>query len=435
MMTTINRSYKIRCYLAHAQEDLSARTEGCCRYVYNRAAREISEAFKNGIKKSVIDMSREVTQWKKDEETQWLADVPGGAITQSLRDLEKGYANFFAGRAEYPTPHKKQFGCSVRLQIDQRLNRTASAWLEQRIILPGFGAIKLAQPERVPVERAKMITLRRDGAGRFFVSFGVAQEAEPLPATGRSVGVDVGVKTLAALSTGEKVAAAKKLKKLHRQLKHQQRILSRRKGARKGEAQSNRYRRQRRKLARIHCRIADTRADGIHKLTDKLTGDFDVIALEDLNVKGMMSSAKGTAEQPGKRAAQKAGLNRGIASASLAELRRQVEYKAGWRGRQVIYADRWAASSKTCSCCGFRLKELKLGTRTWDCPECGAAHDRDVNASVNILAFAAAGGLPVDARGGLNNPTEPTVRKATKGPNEARTKRGHAVTRRDRVAA
>jgi len=206
---------------------------------------------------------------------------------------------YFAGRAEYPKPHKKQFGCSVRLQIDQRLNRTASAWLEQRIILPGFGEIKLAQPERVPVERAKMITLRRDGAGRFFVSFGVAQEVESLPATGRSVGVDVGVKTLAALSTGEKVAAAKKLKKLHRQLKHQQRILSRRKGARKGEAQSNRYRRQRRKLARIHCRIADTRADGIH-----LTGDFDVIVREDLNVKGMMSSAKGTAEQPGKRVAQ-----------------------------------------------------------------------------------------------------------------------------------
>ncbi len=208
-------------------------------------------------------MSREVTQWKKDEETQWLADVPSGAITQSLRNLEKGYANFFAGRAEYPKPHKKQFGCSVRLQIDQRLNRTASAWLEQRIILPGFGEIKLAQPERVPVERAKMITLRRDGAGRFFVSFGVAQEAEPLPATGQSVGVDVGVKTLAVLSTGEKVAAAQKLKKLHRQLKHQQRILSRRKGARKGEAQSNRYRRQRREVARIHCRIADTRADGI----------------------------------------------------------------------------------------------------------------------------------------------------------------------------
>jgi putative transposase len=90
MMTTINRSYKIRCYLSPAQEDLFARTGGCCRYVYNRVAREISEAFKNGIKKSVVDMSREVTQWKKDEETQWLADVPSGAITQSLRDLEKG---------------------------------------------------------------------------------------------------------------------------------------------------------------------------------------------------------------------------------------------------------------------------------------------------------------------------------------------------------
>lgn len=162
MMTTINRSYKIRCYLSPAQEDLFAKTQGCCRYVYNR----------------------------------------------------------------------------------------------------------------------------------------VAQEAESLPATGWPVGVDVGVKTLAALSTGEKVAAAKKLKKLHRQLKHQQRILSCRKGSRKGEAQASRYRRQRRKLARIHCRIAGTRADGIH-----LTGDFDVIAREDLNVKGM-SSAKDTAEQPGKRVAQ-----------------------------------------------------------------------------------------------------------------------------------
>lgn len=435
-MTTINRSFKIRVYPTEEQERLFARTEGSCRYVYNRVLRELSEAYRNGEKKSVIDMSREVTLWKKEEATAWLAEVPSGPLTQSLRDLEKAFANFFAKRAAYPKPHRKQYGCSIRMQIDQRLASAANAWGEQRVVLPGFGEIKLAQPERIPFERAKMVTLRRDGAGRFFIAFAVEQEVEALPATGAAVGVDLGVKTLATLSTGEKVEAAdKKLKKLRRQLKHQQRILSRRKGARKGETRSRRYLKQRRKVAKIQCRIADTRADGIHKLTNSLTRNFDVIALEDLNVKGMMASAKGTAEAPGQKVAQKAGLNRGIANASFAEIRRQVEYKAGWRGRQVIYANRWAASSKTCSCCGHRLTELKLGTRTWDCPECGTAHDRDVNASINILAFAAAGGEPVDARGGRNKPTKPAVRRATKASNEARTERGHDDSRMDREAA
>jgi putative transposase len=435
MMTTINRSFKIRAYPTREQERLFARTEGSCRYVYNRALRELSEACRNGEKKSVIDMSREVTKWKKEEATAWLAEIPSGPLTQSLRDLEKAYANFFARRAAYPKPHRKLYGCSIRMQIDQRSGVAANAWREQRAILPGFGEIKLAQPERIPVERAKMVTLRRDGAGRFFIAFGVEQEAEALPATLAAVGVDLGVKTLATLSTGEKVEAAKKLKKLQRRLKHQQRTLSRRKGARKGETRSRRYIKQKARVARIQCRIADTRADGIHKLTDKLTREFDVVALEDLNVKGMMASAKGTAGEPGKKVAQKAGLNRGIASAGFAEIRRQVEYKAVWRGRQVIYANRWAASSKTCSCCGHRLKELRLGARAWDCPACGAAHDRDGNASINILAFAAAGGEPVDARGGRNKPTEPTVRKATKASNEARTERGHADPRTDREAA
>ena len=437
---TVLKAFKLRSYPTAEQKSLFARTEGAGRYVYNRVLRELSEAYRNGEKKSVIDMSREVTQWKKDEETAWLSEVPSGPLTQSLRDLEKAYANFFAKRAAYPKPHKKLYGCSIRMQIDQRLASAANAWHEQRVILPGFGEIKLAQPERIPVERAKMVTLSRDGAGRFFISFAVEQAVQPLPATGASVGVDLGVKTLATLSTGEKVEAAKKLKKPQRRLKHQQRTLSRRQGARKGEARSRRYLRQKARVARIQCRIADIRADGIHKLTNRLVREFDVAALENLNVKGMMASAKGTAGSPGKHVAQKAGLNRGIANAGFGEVRRQVAYKASWHGRVLLLAGRFDATSKTCSECGHRLEALKLHVREWDCPACGAHHDRDVNAAKNILRFAIAGGtgegsvIP-DARGGQNPRRRKAKADLPKVPVEARTECGHADCRPERHSA
>ena len=414
MVTIIHKAFKIRAYPTREQRRLFARTEGACRYVYNRALVKLGESYQQKkageIEKanSVIDISRDVTQWKKQEETSWLAEVPSSPVGYALQALDDAFKRFFKGQTKYPKKHHRQMACSIQSRLDPRHKDKSVAWQNRQVLFPGFGIIKLAQSERLTVAQPKTLTLSRDACGRYFIAFMVEVEQEPLAANGKMIGVDLGVKTLAVYSTGEKVEAHQAAKKLKRRLKHAQRSLSRKKGAKKGEVKSNRYRRQQQRVARIHCRIADARRDTQHKLTDDLTKRFGVVCLEDLNVKGMMSSAKGA----GKNMARKAGLNRGIANAGFGEIRRQIEYKAKWRGGTVLLADRWAPTSRTCSECGSYQAEFSLKIRTWTCPDCGAVHDRDRNAAKSIVAFATrgtsearAGSARSKARGEVNQPS------------------------------
>lgn len=436
MVTMIHKSFKVRAYPTQDQRKLFARTEGACRYVYNRALAELGESYQQKKAgevekaKSVFDISRNVTQWKKQDETAWLAEVPSDPIKQALRGLDDAFKRFFRGQNRYPRKHRRQMACSIRARIDPRHVDKAAAWVNQQVLLPGFGIIKLAQPERLPVAQPKMLALSRDACGRYFIAFMVEVDQEPLPANGKTVGVDLGVKTLAVYSTGEKVEAHQAALKLKRRLRHAQRSLSRKKGARKGETKSNRYRSQQQRVARIQCRIADARRDAQHKLTDDLTKRFGVVCLEDLSVKGMMSSAKGTSEAPGKMVAQKAGLNRGIANAGFGEIRRQIEFKAKWRGGAVLFADRWSPTSRACGECGTYQAEFSLRIRTWTCPDCGAVHDRDENAARNIVAFAT-GGTP-EARAG-NVRSKARGEASQPGPDEAiqTTRRGLDEPRTD----
>ena len=422
IMNVIHKAFKVRAYPTQEQRRLFARTEGACRYVYNRALAELGESYRqkkageSERAKSVIDLSRDVTQWKRHEETAWLAEVPSGPVACTLRALDEAFKRFFKGQTKYPKKHRRQMACSIQSSLDPRHKDKAAAWASKKVLFPGFGIIKLAQPERLTVAQPKTLTLSRDACGRYFIAFMVEVEQEPLPANGKTVGVDLGVKTLAVYSTGEEVKAHKAAKKLKRRLRHAQRSLSRKKGARKGETKSNRYRRQHQRVARIQCRIADARRDTQHKLTDDLTKRFGVVCLEDLNVRGMMSSAKGTAEVPGKNVAQKAGLNRGIANAGFGEIRRQVEYKANWRGGVVLFADRWAPTSRMCSECGTYQTEFSLKIRQWTCPDCGAIHDRDHNAAKNIVVFAT-GGTPEATVGNTGSKARGEVTKS--GPDEA----------------
>jgi putative transposase len=434
-MKTINRAVKVRAYPTQEQRRLFARTEGACRYVYNRCLIEMGESYRAKKAgevekaKTVIDMSREVTQWKRQEETSWLAEVPSGPIGCQLRALDDAFKRFFKGQTKYPKKHHRQMACSIQSSLDPRHKDKAAAWADSKVLFPGFGIIKLAQPERLTTQQPKTLTLSRDACGRYFIAFQVEQQVEELPANGKTVGVDLGVKTLAVYSTGEQVKAHEAAQKLKRRLRHTQRSLSRKVGSKKGETKSNRYRRQQQRVARIQCRIADARRDTQHKLTDDLTKRFGVICLEDLNVKGMTRSAKGTAEAPGKNVAQKAGLNRGIANAGFGEIRRQIEYKAHWRGGAVLFADRFAPTSRTCSECGSYQAEFSLKIREWTCPDCGAVHDRDENAAKNIVVFAtgsspeATGGEPgCYARGGRHTPDPAELaQKTCPAPSEART--------------
>lgn len=332
------------------------RNLGATRWLWNTALGIRSEGYRHfGLRLSGNDVSKWLTQWKRTPGHEWLAEIPSTCLTQCLRDQDRAFANFFAKRARYPQRKPKAAAGRLRFQD------IGSAWARGELRLPKLGRLKLA--EALPdVAKPDTVTLARDAAGRYFVSFKAEVVLETLPATGRSVGVDLGLTHLATLSTGEKVEAPRHYANRLRYLRRQQRILARRQ---KG---SNRRNRQRVKVARAHTRVADARTHGLHELTTRLVREFDTLCIEDLNVKALGR-----------------GLHaRSIHDAAFGEFRRQLSYKAEWYGRKLIEIDRFFPSSKRCSGCSHVLDELRLDQRSWVCPKCGAEHDRDLNAAKNL---------------------------------------------------
>lgn len=359
-MAAVTRSYRIRAFPNGAQQRMLNRWFGATRWLWNTGLGIRSEGYRHcGLKLSGNDLSRWLTQWKRTAGHEWLADIPATCLTQALRDQDRAFANFFAKHARYPRFKPRRTGGSLRFQD------VGKCWQSGTLRLPKLGALKLA--EALPqVAKPDTVTLRQDAAGRYFVSFSAQVEIDLLPVTNRMIGVDLGLSHLATLSSGEKVEAPRHYRNRLRYLRQQQRCLARKpKGSK---------RREKRKLrvAKIHARIADQRSNALHQLTTRLVREFDVIAIEDLNVKAMACGMH----------------SRSIHDAAFSEFRRQLTYKANWYGRTVIVCDRWFPSSKTCSACGHKLDELRLDVRVWTCPKCGANHDRDVNASQNLLLAA-----------------------------------------------
>lgn len=368
----VKRAYRYRFYPTPAQADQLARTFGCVRYVYNRALAERSRAWTQEQRRvSYVDTAKMLTGWKQQPDTLWLQEVSNVPLQQALRHLQTAYVNFWQKRAKHPTFKRK--------------SKTAnSATYATNAFSYRNGQVKLAkqdEPLRIVWSRPlpegadpSSVTVSRNARGQYHISLLVEDTITQLPATGSSVGVDAGVTSLLTLSTGEKIANPKFEKKDRKRLARAQRVL-----ARKQKGSANRAKAKLR-VARIHGRIADRRRDVLHKLTTRLVREHDVIAIEDLTVRNMVKNHS---------------LARAIHDASWSELRRQLEYKADWYGRQVIAIDRWYPSSKTCSACGAIVEKLPLDVREWTC-RCGATHDRDVNAAKVIKAA----GLAVSACGG-----------------------------------
>jgi putative transposase len=394
----IQRSYQFRFYPTAAQEKSLGQAFGAARWVWNACLAWRSAAYKlDDERVTSVDFSRELTWLKTLEPYAWLRDVKASVLVQTMRDQDRAFANFFAKRTRYPRFKRRRAAASIRYQIHpQTLKSTYRAG--EMLKLPGLGALDIRW-SRTPGGAPKMVTVRVDACGRWFVSFTVEEELQPFAPSTKSVGIDVGLKDIAVTSDGEKSGNPKHLKRCQRRLKLAQRRLSRK---RKG---SNRWKKQRRRVARIHAKINDSRKDFQNKLTTGLVLEHGVIAIEDLNVRGMTASAKGTVEAPGKKVAQKAGLNRSLMDAGFGELRRQLEYKCQWHGRVLLVSDRFAPTSKTCSSCGTVQAEMPLRIRDWTCPDCGAVHDRDVNAAMNVLMFATGGWPEGYARGGRTTPS------------------------------
>jgi putative transposase len=384
-MARIIKSYRIRAYPNGAQRRMLDRWLGAARWLWNTSLEIRSGAFRAlGLKLNGNDISRMLTQWKRTPGHEWLADAPATVLTQTLRDQDQAYRSFFGvkkdggrrkKRNRYPRRKRPWSKSSIRFQDLGR------AWARGELTLPKLGKLKLAEslprvpgdaPERAFIARPDMVTLSRDAAGRYHVSFKVETELAALPATGRTCGVDLGIKNLATIhwndDTVEKVPAPKHYFAARRYLRRQQRSLSRKVGARKGEKKSARYLKQKARVAKAQADVAAQRIHGVHQLTTRLVREADLVGIEDLNVNAMGRGLHAKA----------------IHDAALGEFRRQVEYKSAWYGRIVVAVDRWFPSSKRCSNCGHVHEGLKLGDRDWTCRQCGTWHDRDPNAAKNI---------------------------------------------------
>jgi putative transposase len=358
-MRRITRSYRIRIYPNGAQRRLRDRWFGAYRWLWNTALEIRTAAYREcGLSLTGNDISCWLTQWKRTEGHEWLEAVPATCLTQCLRDQDSAFRNYFAGRGQYPNFKRKGSAGSLRFQ------GAGAAWKRGILTLPKLGVLKLA--ESLPsVDRPDMVTLTLDAAGRYFVSFCAEVEKAPPSRScwAPAVGVDLGLHRLATLSTGEKIDNPRHLQARLRYLRQQQRCLSRRqKGSRRRE-------KQRLRVARAHAKVRQARQYALHDLTTRLTQEYDLIFIEDLNVKALSR---------GRNA-------RSIQDASFGEIRRQLTYKSEWRDKILIAVDRWYASSKTCSKCRHVLDELRLDVRYWTCPKCKACHDRDINAARNLL--------------------------------------------------
>ncbi|GHH57105.1 RNA-guided endonuclease InsQ/TnpB family protein [Lentzea cavernae] len=374
----MKRAFKFRFYPTDVQAAELTRTFGCVRLVYNKALAVRAAAWSDEQRNiSYSDTSAMLTGWKKSEDLAFLSEVSCVPLQQSLRNLHGAFANFFAKRARYP-----RFKSKKKSRAAAEYTRSAFRWRDGRLTLAKMSeplAIVWSRP--LPVgSMPSTVTVSRDRAGRWFVSMLVDDFVEHHAPTTSAVGVDAGVTALVTLSTGEKIANPRHEEKERVRLARAQRL-----HARKQKGSNNREK-SGRKIARLHARIADRRTDFLHKLTTRFVRENQTIVIEDLNVKGMLRNRR---------------LARVIADASWSQLRRLLEYKAAWRGRQVIVVDRWLPSSKICSKCGHRVGVMSLNVREWQCP-CGDVHDRDVNAAKNILAA----GLAVAACGDGVRPTQ-----------------------------
>jgi putative transposase len=366
----VNKAYKFRIYPTKEQEILIAKTIGCSRFVFNHFLAQWNDTYKETSKGLTYHFcSAELTQLKR--ELVWLKEVDSIALQSSLKNLADSYTRFF--KKQNKAPRFKSKKNKVQSYTTKETNHNI-AIIDSKIKLPKLGLVRYAKSREVD-GRILSATVRRNASGKYFVSILTEIEVRPLEKTESSIGIDLGITDFAILSDGRKIDNNKFTSKMEKKLKCEQRKLSRRALHAKNNGinllDAKNYQKQKRRVARLHERVMNQRDDFLNKLSTEIIKNHDIVCIENLNTKGMLRNHK---------------LAKSISDVSWSAFVTKLEYKAKWYGKTIVKISRWFPSSQICSHCGNQDGKKSLKIRDWRCPVCHEHHDRDINASKNILA-------------------------------------------------
>ena len=364
--------YQYRIYPKPHQIEPLAKAFGCARVVWNDALWIYKQALKNGQPRPKDVDKQVITQAKKTKEREWLAEVSNIVLQQSFRDLQQAWNNYFSSlngrRKGKPVGKPKLKQKSSRQAI--RFRKGGFSVHSQSVKLAKIGQIKMVLSRPLPSEPSS-VTIIKDCADRYFASFVVELNQPIIPEAECSCGIDLGLTHFCILSNGEKIENPRLHKKMLQRIKKANRRLA------KAKRDSQRREKRKRRLAKLHAKVKDQRTDFLHKLTTRLVRENQALAVEDLNISGMVKNPK---------------LSRAISDAGWAKFKTMLAAKCDKYGRDLTIVDRWYPSSQICSCCGQSGGRKELNVREWQCLYCNAFHDRDLNAATNLINHRDAGG-------------------------------------------
>ena len=352
------KSYKYKLKPSDEQIVLLNKHFGSIRFVYNFFLNERKKEYEtNKQSLNYSDNSKSLTELKKQEGYIWLNEINSQSLQSSLKHLDDSYNGFFKKRTKFPKFKSKHTKNSFKIPQFVKIENG-------KLKIPKF-----KEPIDLILSRSfngtiKQCTISKTPTNEYFVSILVETEHIKYEKTGKSIGIDLGIKDFVITSDGYKYKNNRYTRTYEKKLKEHQQHLSRKT---KG---SNRYLKQKLKVATIYKKITNSRLNNLHKVSTQLIKKYDLIVMEDLNIKGMIKNHK---------------LSKQISDVSWSKFIELLTYKAQWNDKEIVKIDRFFPSSKTCNCCGYINQNLKLDMREWNCPSCNTKLDRDLNASINIL--------------------------------------------------